>query len=76
MLNSGLPLGSARSGASDIVAVVMFATYSLWFYLGTELAKGGHRLTRAQRTSERNRIIEELADSEHPRGGAIPEGCH
>jgi hypothetical protein len=75
MLNSGLPLGLTRSGASDIAAVVMFASYPLWFFLGTELAKAGHRLTRAQRTSERNRIIEELANAEYPRGGAIPAGA-
>jgi hypothetical protein len=75
MLNSGLPLGLARGSASDMAAVVVFATYPLWFYLGTELAKAGHRLTKAQRTSERNRIIEELANSEYPRGGAIPPGA-
>lgn len=75
MLNSGLPLGLRRSPTSDVVAVVVFATYPAWFYLGTELAKAGHRLTRSQRESERNRIIGELAGAEFPRGGAIPPGA-
>lgn len=75
MLDSGLPLGLARSAASDVAAVVIFATYPLWFFLGTELGKAGHRLTRAQRVSERDRIVRELADAEYPPGGAIPPGA-
>lgn len=59
MLNSGLPLGLSRTMASDVAALVAFATYPVWFYLGTELAKAGHRLTKAQRLSERNRIIDD-----------------
>jgi hypothetical protein len=72
MLNSGLPLGLSRTGAADIAAIVMFSTYPLWFYLGTELGRAGHRLTKAQRISERSRIIRELAEAEYPKGGAIP----
>ena len=44
MLNSGLPLGLARSATTDALAVVVFATYPVWFYLGTELGLAGHRL--------------------------------
>jgi hypothetical protein len=72
MLNSGLPLGISRSVTTDIGAVVLFATYPLWFYLGTELAKAGPRFTRAQKLKERARILSELAEAEFPRGGAIP----
>ncbi len=75
MLNSGLPLGLTRTPTSDVLAVVVFATYPAWFYLGTELAKAGHRLTGAQRESERDRIIGEIADVEFPRGGSIPPGA-
>ena len=75
MLNSGLPLGLARSSASDIAAVVIFATYPLWFHLGTELGLAGHRVTGAQRTRERDRIIRDLAATMYPRGGAIPPGA-
>jgi hypothetical protein len=75
MLNSGLPLGISRSPTTDVLAVIIFATYPLWFYLGAELAKAGHRLTGAQRTKERDRIIKELANAEFPRGGAIAPGA-
>jgi len=63
MLNSGLPLGLTRSATSDTIAVVVFGTYPLWFYLGAELAKAGHRLTASRRETERNRIISELANA-------------
>jgi hypothetical protein len=75
MLNSGLPLGLTRNPTTDIVAVVIFASYPFWFYLGAELAKAGHRLTTAQREAERNRIIAELANAEFPQGGVIPPGA-
>ncbi|MGA2666303.1 MAG: hypothetical protein ABSF83_15305 [Nitrososphaerales archaeon] len=75
MLNSGLPLGLARSQAADAAAVVVFATYPVWFYLGTELALAGHRLSRASREKERNRIIGPMVDSVFPRGGAIAPGA-
>ena len=75
MLNSGLPLGLARSQTADVAAVVVFATYPLWFYLGTELALAGHRLTRAQREKERDRVIAAIVDSIFPRGGAVPPGA-
>ncbi len=75
MLNSGLPLGLSRSSASDVAALVVFASYPLWFYLGTELGKAGHRVTRAQREKERDRIIRDLAVTMFPKGGAIPPGA-
>ena len=75
MLNSGLPLGLSKGAATDVAAVVIFATYPLWFYVGTELGRSGHRLTRGQRTRERSRIIRELANAEFPRGGAIAPGA-
>ncbi len=72
MLNSGLPLGLARTPTTDLVAVVIFATYPIWFYLGTELGKSGHRLTKVQRRTESARILRDLAQAEFPEGGAIP----
>ena len=75
MLNSGLPLGLARSATTDVLAVVVFATYPVWFYLGTELGLAGHRLATAQRLKERDRIIGELVSTTFPEGGAIPPGA-
>jgi len=75
MLNSGLPLGLARSTVTDLAAVVIFATYPVWFYLGTELGVAGHRVTDAQRQKERDRIIRDLAATMFPRGGAITPGA-
>jgi hypothetical protein len=75
MLNSGLSLGLARSATSDVLAVVVFATYPLWFYLGTELGLAGHRLGRGQRFKERDRIIRELVSTTFPKGGAIHPGA-
>ena len=72
MLNSGLPLGLSRTAETDLVALLIFATYPLWFYLGSELGRAGHRLTQAQRKRERSRILKELSEAEFPRGGAIP----
>ncbi len=71
MLNSGLPLGITRNTSTDLAALVIFATYPVWFYLGAELGRAGHRFTRAQRMKERSRIIRELAEAEYPKGGAI-----
>jgi hypothetical protein len=71
MLNSGLPLGLSRTGSVDLAAAVVFASYPFWFFLGTKLGESGHRVTQAQRTKERSRIIRELAESEFPKGGAI-----
>lgn len=72
MLNSGLPLGLERTSDADIFAVVVFATYPLWFYLGTEVGLSGSRLGRGARIKERNRIITELVKTSFPEGGAIP----
>jgi hypothetical protein len=72
MLNSGLPLGLGRSGATDVTGLVIFATYPLWFYLGTELGLAGHRLGRGQRLKERHEIIKQLVGTIFPVGGAIP----
>lgn len=75
MLNSGLPLGLEKSATSDLLAVAVFATYPAWFYLGTELGLAGHRLAKAQRLKERDRIIRELVSTTFPEGGAIPPGA-
>ena len=75
MLNSGLQLGLARSATTDALAVAVFATYPVWFYLGTELGLAGHRLATAQRLKERDRIIRELVSTTFPEGGAIPPGA-
>jgi hypothetical protein len=74
MLNSGLPLGLTRTSATDAAAVVVFATYPLWFYLGGELGYAGHRLWASRRARERDRILSELVRTLFPRGGAIPAG--
>ncbi|MBI4257658.1 MAG: hypothetical protein HY619_01760 [Thaumarchaeota archaeon] len=72
MLNSGLPLGLTRTPSTDIAAVAIFATYPIWYYLGSELGLAGHRLSKGQRMEERNRIIKELVKVAYPAGGAIP----
>lgn len=75
MLNSGLPLGLTRSTSTDVAAWVIFATYPLWYYLGSELGFAGHRLFASQREAEGDRILSELARTLFPRGGAIPTGA-
>jgi len=75
MLNSGLPLGLTRNGVSDVLALVIFATYPVWFYAGTELGLAGHRLTKGQRLTERDRIIGQVVDTVFPKGGAIAPGA-
>ena len=39
MLNSGLPLNLSRTPTTDLVGLVIFATYPLWMWLGTRLAR-------------------------------------
>jgi hypothetical protein len=75
MLNSGFPLGLTRTAGTDLAAWVIFATYPLWFYLGSELGYAGHRLWAKKRLQERDRILSELVKSLFPRGGAIPPGA-
>jgi hypothetical protein len=75
MLNSGLPLEQNRTSGSDVVAIVFFAAYPLWFYAGTRLGLSGHRQTRRQRLRERNRIVKDLVATTFPKGGAIPPGA-
>ncbi len=75
MLNSGLPLGLSRNGTTDVFAVVIFTTYPLWYFLGSELGFSGHRLFAQSRSKERDRILSELARTIFPRGGAIPPGA-
>jgi hypothetical protein len=75
MLNSGLPLGLTRSPGTDALAVVSFAIYPLWFYAGARLGRSGHRQTVEQVMRERGRIVQCLADSVFPAGGAIPPGA-
>ena len=75
MLNSGLPLSLARSSATDVAALVSFATYPLWFYAGTRLGLSGHRQTSGQIMREKSRIVRDLAATTFPKGGAIPPGA-
>src|SRR5919198_82563 len=71
MLNSGLPLGLQRTQGTDVVAVIIFASYPLWYYFGTQMGLAGTK-TREQRLKERDRIIAELLRTAMPRGGVIP----
>ncbi len=75
MLNSGLPLGLTRSSGSDVLAIVFFAAYPLWFYAGTRLGLSGHRQTSRQILSERRRIVSDLVAATFPVGGAITPGA-
>src|SRR5271163_4686522 len=59
MLNSGLPLGLTRSSLTDAAAVLLFAFYPLWFYLGTRFGLTS-KLQRKRELRERNRILTEL----------------
>lgn len=72
MLNSGLPLGLVKSSTTDVIAIIMFATYPLWFYLGVELGLAGEKILKKQRITARNRILTEIIRTAIPRGGAIP----
>lgn len=75
MLNSGLPLGLTRTSATDIIAVVIFATYPFWFYLGAQLGIAGINLRAERRMKERDRIVKEVVKASFPKGGAIPPGA-
>jgi hypothetical protein len=75
MLNSGFPFGLSRSSNTDIAAVVIFATYPAWFFLGAELGLAGTKLTNKRRLEERDLIIKELVRAAFPVGGAIPAGA-
>ncbi len=72
MLNSGLPLGLTRTPTSDVVGVVIFVTYPVWFYLGVQLGIAGINLRKEQRLKERDRIVTEVVKASFPKGGAIP----
>lgn len=72
MLNSGLPLSLTRTPATDVIGVVIFATYPFWFYLGTQLGIAGINLRKERRLKERNRIVTEVVKASFPKGGAIP----
>lgn len=72
MLNSGLPLGLTRTSATDVVGVLIFATYPAWFYLGAQLGIAGINLRKEQRLKERDRIVTEVVKASFPKGGAIP----
>jgi hypothetical protein len=71
MLNSGLPLGLTRSSVTDAAAVLLFASYPLWFYLGTKFGLTS-KVQRKRKLRERNRILTELVRTAFPRGGPIP----
>lgn len=44
MLNSGLQLNLPRTPATDLVGLLIFATYPFWMWLGTRLAFAGFNL--------------------------------
>ena len=44
------PLGYHALATTDVLAVVIFATYPFWFYAGTELGHRRARVTTAQRS--------------------------
>jgi len=75
MLNSGLPLGLTHTPSADVIAVVIFATYPLWFYFGTKIGLPGARLSSTGRNKERSRIIKALVATAFPEGGAIAPGA-
>ncbi len=77
MLNSGLPLGVTKTYATNIVAIIIFASYPFWFWLGTEFAVGtGLRITWGKkRDDERDEIIKALVITVFPKDGAIPIGA-
>ncbi len=75
MLNSGLPLGLQRSQATDIAAVIVFASYLFWYWLGTQMGLAGMKIREKQRIKERNRILKEVLRTAIPKGGIIPLGA-
>ena len=72
MLNSGLPFGLTRTLTTDLLALMIFGIYPLWYYLGTLMGLAGIRLTHQQRSKERDRIIREVVRTAFPKGGTIP----
>jgi hypothetical protein len=75
MLNSGLPLGLQRSLAADIAAVIIFASYPFWYWLGTRMGLAGMKIREKQRLKERDRIMTEVLRTAIPKGGIIPLGA-
>lgn len=75
MLNSGLPLGLTQTPNTDITAVFIFATYPLFFYIGTKLGLPGVGLSPTRRNKERSRIIKAFVATAFPEGGAIAPGA-
>ena len=75
MLNSGLPLGLQRTQATDIVAIIIFASYPFWYWLGTQMGLAGMKIREKQRLKERNRIMREVLRTAIPKGGIIPPGA-
>jgi hypothetical protein len=72
MLNSGLPLSLSRTHTTDLVGLVIFATYPFWLWLGTRSASTGFKLSKSRVEAERNRIIKEIVWASFPKGGAVP----
>jgi hypothetical protein len=75
MLDSGLPLGLQRSQATDIAAIIIFASYPFWYYLGTQMGLTGMKVREKQRLKERDRIMAEVLRTAIPKGGVIPPGA-
>jgi hypothetical protein len=75
MLNSGLPLGLQRTQATDIAAVIIFASYPFWYWLGTQMGLAGMKIREKQRIKERDRIMAEVLRTAIPKGGIIPLGA-
>jgi hypothetical protein len=74
MLNSGLPLGLTRSSVTDAAAVLVFASYPFWYFLGTKFGLTS-KVQREMKLRERNKILTELVRTAFPRGGPIPPGA-
>jgi hypothetical protein len=72
MLNSGLPLGLQRTYVTDISAVIIFASYPFWYYLGTQMGLAGMKIREKQRLNERDRIMAEVLRTAISKGGIIP----
>lgn len=72
MLNSGLPLGLQRTQVTDIAAVIIFASYPFWYWLGTRMGLAGMKIRKQRMLIERDRILREVLRTAIPKGGIIP----
>lgn len=75
MLNSGLPLGLQRTQATDIAAVIIFASYPFWYWLGNRMGLAGMKIREKHILKERDRIMTQVLRTAIPKGGVIPPGA-